>query len=410
METATGCHGDRRLDRRSVPARRPRGRGLGRGAGGGAAALPGGADAPARRDRRGAGPELRRRLLVVVGRPVEDPRTTSAIAAEAGIDGSRDLAEVLILAPARIGFLDRWASDLEPARREAQETLVISVASLAKAGVVAEARVGDEDIVQAVEDQVGASPRPRSCWSPAPTPTIRPRATRRPNWPRACAPASAGSSSRRRGLGRRRWAARTRKGRKGTRPSRRRPWQAVAAAEMAEVAGTARVRAGAAEFVRETPGTSPGSERDPTNSTISHVAGLLHGPRTRCGALVGLCASKAPQRTGPVEEPARDPRIRGGRLAGPGLRARIRTPGPSRATVRVAPVRTFPSYVRQLRTHRIRKCVSARDPPQRSRTRASRRRPQPARAASETPGSRTAPPPATSGRAGRRSGRRRGWG
>jgi hypothetical protein len=103
-------------------------------------------------------PELRRRLLVVVGRPVEDPRTTAAIAAEAGIDGTRDLAEVMILAPARIGFFDRWASDLEPARREAQQTLVISVASLAKVGVIAEARVGDEDIVQAVEDQVGSYP------------------------------------------------------------------------------------------------------------------------------------------------------------------------------------------------------------------------------------------------------------
>jgi hypothetical protein len=103
-------------------------------------------------------PLLRRRLLVVVSRPVEDPETTAAIASEAGIDGSRDLAEVLILAPARVSFLDRWASDLEPARRAAQETLVISVASLAKVGVVAEARVGDEDIVQAVEDQVGSFP------------------------------------------------------------------------------------------------------------------------------------------------------------------------------------------------------------------------------------------------------------
>ena len=35
---------------------------------------------------------------------------------------------------------------------------MISVASLARAGVVAEARVGDEDIVQAVEDQVGSYP------------------------------------------------------------------------------------------------------------------------------------------------------------------------------------------------------------------------------------------------------------
>jgi hypothetical protein len=101
-------------------------------------------------------PMLRRRLLVVVSRPVEDAGTTAAIASEAGVDGSRDLAEVMILAPARLGFLDRWASDLEPARREAQKTLVISVASLAKVGVIAEARVGDEDIVQAVEDQVGS--------------------------------------------------------------------------------------------------------------------------------------------------------------------------------------------------------------------------------------------------------------
>jgi hypothetical protein len=101
-------------------------------------------------------PQVRRRLLVVVSRPVEDAVTTAAIAAEAGIDGSRDLAEVMILAPVRVGFFDRWASDLEPARQDAQKTLVISVASLAKAGVVAEARVGDEDIVQAVEDQVGS--------------------------------------------------------------------------------------------------------------------------------------------------------------------------------------------------------------------------------------------------------------
>jgi hypothetical protein len=99
---------------------------------------------------------VRRRLLVVVSRPVEDTETTAAIAAEAGIDGSRDLAEVMVLAPVRVGFFDRWASDLEPAREEAQKTLVISVASLAKVGVVAEARVGDEDIVQAVEDQVGS--------------------------------------------------------------------------------------------------------------------------------------------------------------------------------------------------------------------------------------------------------------
>ncbi len=114
------------------------------------------------RPRAGIGdaPEshLRRRLLVVVGQAIEDPTTTAAIAAEAGVDGTRDPAEVMILAPIRIGFLDRWASDLEPALQAAQNALVIAVASLAKVGAVAAARVGDEDIVQAVEDQVGSVP------------------------------------------------------------------------------------------------------------------------------------------------------------------------------------------------------------------------------------------------------------
>ena len=94
----------------------------------------------------------RRRLLVVVTCPVEDPVVIGRIAAEAGGDDGR--AEVLVVAPVRIGFLDRWASDLEGARRQAQQNLVIAVASLAKARVAAEARVGDEDLVQAVEDAV----------------------------------------------------------------------------------------------------------------------------------------------------------------------------------------------------------------------------------------------------------------
>jgi hypothetical protein len=99
-----------------------------------------------------AGP---RRLLVVVSCPVEEAAAIRAIVARAeGGGGAGEMAEVLVLAPVRIGFLDRWASDLEDARHRAQQSLVITVASLAKAGVVAEARVGDEDLVQAVEDQL----------------------------------------------------------------------------------------------------------------------------------------------------------------------------------------------------------------------------------------------------------------
>jgi hypothetical protein len=96
----------------------------------------------------------RRRLLVVAARPLESPGAIAEVVAAARPAEGDATAEVLILAPARAGFLDRWASDLEGARREAQRRLVISAASLAKAGVAAEARVGDEDLVQAVEDQL----------------------------------------------------------------------------------------------------------------------------------------------------------------------------------------------------------------------------------------------------------------
>jgi hypothetical protein len=108
-----------------------------------------------RQDPRGAIGEPAtdaRRLLIVVSWPLEDPGAIREIAGL--VRGGDGAAEVLVLSPARIGFLDRWASDVESARRRAQERLVIAVASLAKAGIVAEARVGDEDLVQAVEDQL----------------------------------------------------------------------------------------------------------------------------------------------------------------------------------------------------------------------------------------------------------------
>lgn len=113
----------------------------------------------ARQSPRGpiGGPSVadgRRHVLLVVTCPVEEPAAVGAVAREAGIEGSDGGAEVLVLAPASIGFLDRWASDVAGARRRAQETLVATVAALAKAGIEAEARVGDEGVVQAVEDQL----------------------------------------------------------------------------------------------------------------------------------------------------------------------------------------------------------------------------------------------------------------
>jgi len=100
----------------------------------------------------------RRHVLLVTTCRVEEPAAVGRIAAAAMLGSSNEDADVLVLAPARIGFLDRWASDVEGARQVAQQNLVATVAALAKAGIAAEARVGDEDIVQAVEDQLQSFP------------------------------------------------------------------------------------------------------------------------------------------------------------------------------------------------------------------------------------------------------------
>ena len=95
-----------------------------------------------------------RQVLLVVTCAVEEPGAVRKIAAAAGLEGNGGEAGVLVLSPAKLGFLDRWASDVEGARQAAQQNLVATVAALAKAGIAAEARVGDEDVVQAVEDQL----------------------------------------------------------------------------------------------------------------------------------------------------------------------------------------------------------------------------------------------------------------
>lgn len=105
------------------------------------------------------GEDARQHVLIVAADGVEDPTDVARIARVAGIQaGAGGEDEVRVLVPARIRFLDRWASDVEGARHHAQQRLVVTVAALAKAGVAAEARVGDEDIVQAVEDQLQSYP------------------------------------------------------------------------------------------------------------------------------------------------------------------------------------------------------------------------------------------------------------
>jgi hypothetical protein len=102
------------------------------------------------------GGDVGHHVLIVAAGGVEEPADVERITRAAGIPAGEE--EVRVLVPARIGFLDRWASDVEDARHRAQQRLVMTVAALAKAGVAAEARVGDEDIVQAVEDQLQSYP------------------------------------------------------------------------------------------------------------------------------------------------------------------------------------------------------------------------------------------------------------
>lgn len=103
--------------------------------------------------------DFRHHLLVVVSGALEDDRAIEQIVEVAGIgDVDQAEAEVVVLMAVRHRFLDRWASDSDPAHDQTQRCLMLSAASLAKAGVAAAARVGDENVVQAVEDELRTYP------------------------------------------------------------------------------------------------------------------------------------------------------------------------------------------------------------------------------------------------------------
>lgn len=92
-------------------------------------------------------------VLVLATVAIEDPRTAGIVAAigdpsrpEAGEEG------LLVLAPAHSSRVDRWADDIEDARFESQRVLTVSLATMAAAGIRAEGRVGDGDMVLATED------------------------------------------------------------------------------------------------------------------------------------------------------------------------------------------------------------------------------------------------------------------
>ena len=102
----------------------------------------------------------RYRLLVVAPAPLEHPGTIEEII-EIIDDGRRaprfatDAApQVMVLAPATSSRLARWASDVSEARTGARDRLAVSLAALAAAELDAVGRVGDGDVVQALEDEL----------------------------------------------------------------------------------------------------------------------------------------------------------------------------------------------------------------------------------------------------------------
>src|SRR3954469_15080582 len=106
-----------------------------------------------------AASDLREHLLVVVEEPLEDGTAIERIAAASvPLDPAEPEPEVRVVAPAHNRFLDRWASDMGPGRERAQRNLVLSLAALAGAGVDATARIGDEDVVQSITDQLREYP------------------------------------------------------------------------------------------------------------------------------------------------------------------------------------------------------------------------------------------------------------
>jgi hypothetical protein len=99
-----------------------------------------------------AAPDARPRLLVVLDAALEVSGAVAIadLAEDAAIAGV--LPEVLLAAPCRSSFIERWTSDLEPGRQRAQADLKQGAALLANLGLTTSTRVGDEDEVQMTED------------------------------------------------------------------------------------------------------------------------------------------------------------------------------------------------------------------------------------------------------------------
>ena len=99
-----------------------------------------------------AAAEARPRLLVVLGGVLEvsSAAAVAALAEDAAFSGV--LPEVLLIAPCRSSFFERWTSDLEAGRERARGDLLRSASALADLGISTSTRIGDENKLQMIED------------------------------------------------------------------------------------------------------------------------------------------------------------------------------------------------------------------------------------------------------------------
>jgi hypothetical protein len=99
-----------------------------------------------------------RRILLAVSQPVDDDRTADEIARAARTGSTGSGTEILVVAPTQPSFLDRWASDLRNAEREAERKLEITVASLAEKHLKTRTEIGGPELLLAIEDTLRAYP------------------------------------------------------------------------------------------------------------------------------------------------------------------------------------------------------------------------------------------------------------
>lgn len=119
--------------------------------------------------RRGGPGE--KRILVVANETVGGERLRSCIGEKSA---GADRSVILVVAPALNSPVRQWASDEDPARRQAQERLDVSLARLREAGIDARGEIGDAEPLQAIEDAlrtfgadeviISTHPEGRSHW------------------------------------------------------------------------------------------------------------------------------------------------------------------------------------------------------------------------------------------------------